>query len=281
LPGAKTDIDVIDEWLKATVDNVSHVYGRFPHPNPQIIVSPVASTWSRKKSPVPYGRVVRDFGESVQFFIDQRQNLNQFKADWTATHEFAHLLLPYVNWNNRWLSEGFASYYQNILMARSGQYSEQKAWNKLYAGFKRGERAAPELSPNSAAREGFGSNMKVYWSGAALAFLTDVKLRQQTNGAQSLDSVLDQLQACCLPSNRTWTGSQLMRKLDQLSQTKVFTNTYRQYANRPGFFPYQDIFSQLGIEIKYGRLSLNNEDRKKKALRESIISKRDNSSQKE
>ena len=135
LPGKSINVKEIEAWLKITIDNVSQVYGRFPHPSPQIIISPQGNSWSRRSSPVPFGRVVRDYGESVHFFIDQRQSLNDFNKDWTATHEFSHLFLPYINWKNRWLSEGFASYYQNLLMARGGTYSEQYAWQKLYDGF--------------------------------------------------------------------------------------------------------------------------------------------------
>ena len=261
---------MLQKWLIQTIDNVSLVYGRFPHPSPQIIISPTASAWSRYRSPVPFGRVVRDYGESVQFYIDQRQSLEQFKNDWTATHEFSHLLLPYINWKNRWLSEGFASYYQNILMARGDMYSERLAWQKLYDGFMRGKRSAPELSPNSAAREGWGGNMKVYWSGAALFFAADMQLRLQSKNRTSLDSTLDTLQKCCLPSGKAWSGTQLMRKLDELSESKVFSRLYKEYANNAEFVDFEKYFTQLGISIHNGKVRLNKQE-EFKLLRQSIM----------
>ncbi|MBT8142830.1 MAG: hypothetical protein HKN88_08605 [Gammaproteobacteria bacterium] len=275
LPGRKIDKPTMRDWLQQTVDNVSQVYGRFPHPSPQIIVSPSASSWSRQRSPVPFGRVVRDYGESVQFYIDQRQSLKQFNADWTATHEFSHLLLPYVKWKNRWLSEGFASYYQNILMARNGFYTEQSAWQKLHDGFMRGKRAVPELSPNAAAQGSWGGTMKIYWSGAALAFLADVQLRELSNHTKSLDTALDALQRCCLPSTRSWSGSQLMRKLDQLSETTVFSDLYTRYANNDEFVPFEQAYAKLGIEIKNQKVVLKSEPKYRK-YRASLLEKKEN-----
>lgn len=275
LPGKQIDYKKIESWLKQTVENVSLVYGRFPHPNPQIIISPTASSWSRQRSPVPFGRVVRDFGESVQFFIDQRQSLNAFNQDWTATHEFSHLLLPYVSHKNRWISEGFASYYQNILLARSGVYTQERAWQKLYDGFLRGQTSVPELSPNSAARTGRsnGGTMKVYWSGAALALLADIRLRKSSDNKKSLDTTLDALQACCLPSTQLWSGTRLMRKLDQLSDTNVFTSLYMDYANNATFIPYELGFEELGIKTGNRRIHFLG-DQDKKELRLSVSGKR-------
>ena len=270
LPGKAIDVKEIEAWLKKTIDNVSQVYGRFPHPNPQIIISPQGNSWSRRSSPVPFGRVVRDYGESVHFFIDQRQSLNDFNKDWTATHEFSHLFLPYINWKNRWLSEGFASYYQNLLMARGGEYSEQYAWQKLYDGFMRGKGSAPELSPNSAAREGRGGNMKVYWSGAALFFAADVELRLLSNNKTSLDTTLDKLQKCCLPSGKAWSGTRLMRKLDELSNTRVFSDLYKEYANSATFVDFEKSFAVLGISISNGKVNLS-DDPELSRLRQSFI----------
>ena len=65
--------------------------------------------------------------------MDPDRPLDDLRTDWTATHEFSHLLLPYVSRRDRWLSEGLASYYQNVLRARDGRLSETDAWRKLDA----------------------------------------------------------------------------------------------------------------------------------------------------
>ena len=51
-------------------------------------------------------------------------------------------MLPYITSRHRWMSEGFASYYQNILMARAESiHRRERAWKKLWDGFERGRQS--------------------------------------------------------------------------------------------------------------------------------------------
>lgn len=226
----------ITAWLDHVADQVSMPYGRFPIESPRIVVIPTPAGASGRNSPVPFGRVTRRGGETVELYVDVDRPIEDMYADWTATHEFSHLLLPAISWRQRWISEGFASYYQNVLMARAGQYTTAQAIRKLSAGFDRGQASRPELSPNDAAQEGVRrARYKIYWSGAAIALLADIRLRERSGGTESLDTVLGRFQHCCLPSDRRWTGTELFARFDDLIDEPVFMPLYRQYADSPGF----------------------------------------------
>ncbi|MGB5353732.1 MAG: hypothetical protein WBN32_08995 [Woeseia sp.] len=251
------DKAAILRWIEAAATDVSLAYGRFPNPSPQVLVIPGTEKSSSRGGAVPYGRVVRDGGESIELFINPNKPLSAFLDDWTATHEFSHLLLPYVNRQERWISEGFAQYYQNVLLARAGAYDDQRAWQKLYEGLERGRMSRPDLSPNDAAAgRGRESTMKVYWSGAAIALMADVALREQSGGEQTLDDVLRELQACCLPSNHSWSGPELFGKLDELAGRSVFMPLYQRYADAIGFPDTSNVFARLGLIIDDGRVRL-------------------------
>jgi len=242
-------IAAIASWVSDAASNVTLAYGRFPNPSLQVVVLPVGGhSWS--DSPVPFGRVIRDGGESVELFVDERRAIDEYYDDWTATHEFSHLMLPYIRSSNRWISEGFAQYYQNVLLARSGAYSELQAWQKLYEGFERGRKSRPDLSPNRAAARGTrDATMKVYWTGAAIALIADVELRRRSNGNESLDDVLSRLQECCLPSARTWSGQELFAKLDTLIEVPLFMPLYRRHANKTGFPDLRGLIGRLGLAV--------------------------------
>ena len=157
----------------------------------------------------------------------------------------------------KWISEGFAQYYQNVLLARSGTYDELKAWQKLYEGLERGRLSRPEMSPNEAASGSVrGGLMKVYWSGAALALIADVTLREQSSGEESLDLVLDKLQACCLPSDRMWSGPELFTKMDSLTAYPIFMQLYRRYADTAGFPDMRPLIERLGLSVSNGKVRL-------------------------
>lgn len=261
VPGATLRIEVqqpvdnkkaaeIVEWLRSAGSDVSLVYGRFPVPSTRVIVIPTGSRAWGGDRPVPFGRVTRNGGETVEFYINADRPIEEFYGDWTATHEFSHLMLPYVSSRHKWISEGFASYYQNILMSRAGHYTPLQAWTKLYEGFVRGQASRPELSPNDAAASGIRrARMKIYWSGAAIALLADIELRERSAGSESLDIVLDRLQQCCLPSDRRWSGPELFTKLDSMVDEPVFMPLYRRYADSAGFPAVLPALRRIGVQI--------------------------------
>ena len=246
------------EWLRSASGNVSLAYGRFPVPSPRIVVVPTGNSPWGGNSPVPFGRVTRNGEEKVEFFVNAERPIEEFYDDWTATHEFSHLMLPYVSGRHKWISEGFASYYQNVLMSRAGRYTPKRAWTKLHEGFERGRASRPELSLNDAAASGIRrARMKIYWSGAAIALLADIELRERSGGEESLDVALDRLQECCLPSDRTWSGPELFARLDSLVEEPVFMPLYRRHANSAGFPDVGPAFQRLGIDVEDDELHIH------------------------
>ena len=255
-PEQKILLDPLYEWVRDTAQTVNLAYGRFPNPTTSVVVLPNDRGWSRDDA-VTFGRVVRDGGETIELFVNPTRPMSEFYADWTATHEFSHLMMPYVSDEHSWISEGFATYYQNVLMARAGRYTEQKAWLKLWEGFERGRQSRPEMSMNEASREGVrGATMKIYWSGAAIALMADAELRQRSNGEVSLDSVLGRLQQCCLPSDHSWSGTEFFTKLDSLLDDPVFMPLYRRYANTAGFPEVRTLLEDLGVDYEQGEVLL-------------------------
>ena len=267
LPGAVLRIALVDdprqtlnaaavgEWLAAAASDVARVSGAFPNPAPQIIVQPSPAAWWRQaRSAVPFGYVIRDGGETVRFFVDPQRPVNDLLGDWTATHEFSHLLLPYVRSADKWVSEGFASYYQNVLLARRGVYTEQEAWRRLSRSFAQAA-ATPDPPPlrDLGSRPFWEVRMLVYWSGAAIALLADVELRQRSEGRESLDTVLARLQDCCLPSGHVWRAERLFAKLDELSPFPVFEELYARHAIAPGMPDFQTAFTALGVVPRSGQ----------------------------
>lgn len=271
-----TEVDMaeIAAWIQSTANNITLTYGRFPNPSARVVVIPVGGNPWGGDSPVPFGRVVRDGGETIELLVNERRPVSEYYSEWTPTHEFSHLMLPYLKRRQRWISEGFASYYQNVLLARAGEYTEQQAWQKLLAGLERGRGSVPTMSPNEAAAGAERNTlMKVYWSGASLALMADVELRRRSGGSESLDTVLGLMQRCCLPSNRVWSGIELFEKLDTLLDEPLFIRLYHRYANASGFPDARPLLLQLGVVDRGGDVDLD-EDAELAAIRRAITAPR-------
>jgi len=198
---------------------------------------------------VPFAQVVRNGGVCVEFFIDAARPLKEFITDWTATHELSHSLLPFVVREQAWLSEGMATYYQYILMARDGRLTPQQAWTRILKGFKKGRAGASRknLEQTAADMSAMHSFHNVYWSGAAMMLRADVRLRQISNNNFSLDDILKQVQPFLKGSQEEWSGMEMMQLFDRFSGTTVFMDIYNRYV--PGSrFPVDAAFlEKMGI----------------------------------
>lgn len=247
------------EWLHEAARSVGTVTGNFPQQNVQILLVGIGE----QRQAMPWAQVMRGGGISGHFFIDQNRPLNDFSRDWTPTHELSHMLLPFISSNDRWLSEGLASYYQNVLRARDGRLSERAAWQKLHEGFRRGvdgthgQRLA-DMSRNM--REN-GAYMRVYWSGAAIFMLADIKLRQESDGRQSLDSALAMLHECCMSQSKSWRAREMFNKFDDLTGTSIFSELYDRHVLSRNFPDVFESYHDLGIDSSSKKIRLSQDAR--------------------
>lgn len=248
------DLEQVQAWLTEAAQMVADLYGRFPVAQAQLLVVPNA----RGNEPTPWAYVLRGGSPAVHFFINQRRPMQEFYDDWTATHELAHLLLPFIDHNDAWLSEGVATYYQNVLRARAGRLTEHEAWSRLHSGFLRGRDAAPGMTLAQATESMYrgGTFMRVYWEGAAMILLADVRLRQLTAGKQSMDTALAALRDCCLDSNRSWSARELLARLDEITGTQVFTQLFDAHVGSKDFPDLTGVYRQLGLQVAGDALEL-------------------------
>jgi len=191
--------------------------------------------------------------------INKNASLEQLKDDWTIYHEFSHLLIPYDAGDERWLSEGLASYYQNILQARIGLFTEKKMWQKLYDGFERGRKQGnhrqQRLSYLSENMESNHNYMRVYWSGALFWLEADVALRQLNKG-ESLDHALFKLRQCCF--RYPLSATEIIQQLDRLTNSEIFSQLFQKFSTSYQIPAYGSLLQSLGIKQRFGNISLNN-----------------------
>lgn len=229
---------LLQHWLGEVADAALTVSGRFPLARAQVRVEEIRSD---DPSPVPWGQTSRRRNVAVLLYVRDDATLQELRDDWTATHEFSHLFHPYLGMRGRWLAEGLASYYQNVLRARVGLLSEAQAWEQLDAGFGRGRAAATGTRLDELGGRG---RMRVYWAGAAYWLEADLALRAR---GSSLDAVLGKYAQCCLQGSASVAPETFVAELDRIGDSDVFGNLYRRYAASLEFPALDDAYRQLGI----------------------------------
>jgi predicted metalloprotease with PDZ domain len=182
-------------------------------------------------------------------------------------HELSHLYHPYLGDSGRWLAEGLASYYQNVFRARAGMLGADEAWERLDAGFRRGE-AATSGSRLDAMGRGRGGTMRVYWAGAAYWLEADLALRRERG--TSLDAVLDEYARCCLHGGDSVAPPDFAAALDRIAGGNEFTTLYRRYAASRAFSSLDDAYRRLGITRDGDGLEFTG-NHKSRQLREAIM----------
>lgn len=231
----------LQRWLAEVAGATLTAFGRYPLADATVRITQIDSD---DDSPVPWGQTLRQDQVAVLLYVRRDATLAQLREDWTAVHELSHLFHPYLGSDGRWLSEGLASYYQNVLRARAGLLTPAQAWEQLDAGFGRGQRehSGMPLEQLSPGRRG---TMRVYWAGAAFWLEADLALRREHGS--SLDEVLSKYSRCCLRGTGEVAPPAFLGKLDELAGAGVFLPLYRRYAQSREFPSLDPAYSALGI----------------------------------
>ncbi|HJW46628.1 MAG TPA: hypothetical protein VJ484_09060 [Lysobacter sp.] len=231
----------LHRWAAEAANAVLAAFGRFPLRSATVFIEQQPS---QARSPVPWGQTSRRDGVAVYLYVRENASFDELRGDWTAVHELAHLFHPYLGDDGRWLAEGLASYYQNVLRARVGLLDEAEAWRRLDAGFGRGRRESSGLPLDELSRRHRGT-MRVYWAGAAYWLEADLALRRD---GSSLDDVLEQYARCCLRSTSEVRPERFAAQLDTIAGREVFAPLFRRYARSTEFPSLDAAYAALGIE---------------------------------
>lgn len=279
LPGGRVRLAVLDgrppldpdfarRWVERVTGALAAVHGRLPQPDIQVLVVPVGAS----HEPLPWAQVLRGGAPAVHLFVDQTRPHAELLAEWTAWHEFSHLLLPYVQRSDAWLSEGLATWYQSVLRARAGVIRAHDAWQALHRGFQRGQRAArsdtlAEASEHMLQERRF---QRVYWSGAAMLLQADLRLRR---AGSSLDAALGALARCCLPSPRAWSAREVAEAFERETGIAGLWDLFAGALDSTAFPDLGPAWRALGLEAGADDLAPR-PDPAAAALRDAIMAPR-------
>jgi len=245
--------DEIRRWLGRALQATASVGGRFPHDRVHFIIIPTPS----QDKHVVFGMVRRGGGSSVLLLPSPNATVGELESDWVAVHELSHLWLPHLYPGDRWITEGIATYLQEVLRARCGLQSSERAWTRLQEGFERGRRAGTGRPLASESREmsRTGAYHRVYWAGAAFALAVDVRLRKNSNGEMTLLRAISDGQRVWGTDARLVDGSALLSALQEASGADFIQELAETYAANSDFPSIEYVRSPEYREIRRQILS--------------------------
>lgn len=218
----------LQTWIRETEQGLTRLVGALPY---RYRVHFHHRT--RGRGPVPWANTDKRRGRAVHFYVNTAYAWLLFKKDWTASHELAHLMFPYLGDNGKWFAEGLASYLQYQIMYASGTINWRQASARYKERFEAARRqhhnADMSLVSLSSLR---GGNVRLYWGGAAYFLHADRALHEE-RGLRLSDVITTYLQ-CCM--SRGWYSAQKMiEDFDRLSESDIFTRLYESIILQKGF----------------------------------------------
>ncbi|UCH29588.1 MAG: hypothetical protein JSV06_00790, partial [Myxococcales bacterium] len=204
---------------------------------------------------VVFGMLRRGGGASILLVPSASATREGLDDDWVAVHELSHLWLPRFYPQDRWLSEGVATYLQEVLRARCGLQTEARAWQRLLEGFARGRRSGTgrPLTLESRDMDETGAYHRVYWAGAAFALEADVWFRETTDGRESLLDALSSAQPVWGHSARPVTPEVFLKALGGADGSDFVEALGREYQSRSEF-PDEAYIAALELRARRAKI---------------------------
>lgn len=212
--------EAVTGWVSGAAGCVASLFGRFPV-DATVFVVPV-----RGADELVFGRVLSLAGASVALLFGAEARAAGAHDDWIAVHELFHLGTPSFVGEGHWLEEGLATYYEPVLRERARWMREEDLWRHFAREMPRGLRrdgAPPSLED----RDDIDST---YWGGALFALQADVRIREATRGARSLDDVLRASLARLGDATHAATVADFVRLGDEATGTRVLADLYARDA---------------------------------------------------
>ncbi|MDA1195399.1 MAG: hypothetical protein O2894_09470 [Planctomycetota bacterium] len=261
----------IRTWVHEAMRAVATIDGRFPTPRLAVIVEPVPG----RDPPSPFGTSMRAGGGHVHLLLSNAAKDPALPGEWVAVHEMMHLALPWTFDEEAWLQEGFTTYYQEVLRARAGMISEREAWQNIEAGFGRGRRrgGVRTLALESRDMHREHAYHRVYWAGAAIALLIDVRLRSGSNGRYALDDFVNWWRAHRGGQVNANRGLDLLRAAEEALQVSPCSRIAVRWLESTDFPDVGPVYEALGIRARAGRVELD-DTAPQAALRRAIMTSR-------
>lgn len=150
-----------------------------------------------------------------------------------------------------WVSEGFSSYYEGLILVRTGLWDEEALWRQISRNISAVEElpvtSVEDVSLSTWMRPFPVSEQYYYDKGSLLGLLLDVKIRGATANRHSLDDVMARLYRDHYQRNRGFTTQELLGYIAEYMSAEETQAFYHDYIDGREPLPYQEVLALAGM----------------------------------
>jgi predicted metalloprotease with PDZ domain len=153
-----------------------------------------------------------------------------------------------------WVSEGITDYYAPLVITRSGVVPEAYLWNDLTGKMQQVNDAPPvaleDASLSTWIHPQDGTGYLYYPKGGMAGFLLDVMIRDASNNARSLDTVMRELYTASFKRGRGFTGDEWWAAVSRAAGGRSFSDFAARYVDGRDPFPYATVLPLAGLRLQ-------------------------------
>jgi predicted metalloprotease with PDZ domain len=167
-----------------------------------------------------------------------------------------------------WVSEGITDYYAPLAITRGGVVPEAYLWNNLTEKMQQVNDAPPvaleDASLSTWIHPQDNTGYLYYPKGALAGFLLDVMIRDASNNARSLDTVMRELYTADFKHGRGFTADEWWAAVSRAAGGRGFGDFAARYVDGRDSFPYATVLPLAGLRLqtdtaRVPRLGVNTE----------------------
>lgn len=234
-------------WIETSAQSIRGYFGRFALARAAVIL--LVDDGNRIDGAMTMG----NGGGSVLIRVGKSTPERELDADWQMTHEMVHLSMPNLPEAQRWFEEGLATYIEPLARARAGRLGAEQVWAETLRGMRYALPRAGEGGLDET-----HTWARTYWAGALFVLLADVRIREQTGNARSLDDALEAVQAAGGSVAVRWSMQRMIEVGDAATGTTVLRDLYASMGHAALQVDLAQLWKELGIRSDaHGRVGFD------------------------
>lgn len=232
---------LITRWVHDSATAVARFWGGFPVKHALVIVLPAEG-----RAHVVFGKVLPDSSPAIVVRVGEHATCDALYGDWVLVHELFHTGSPSYVGEGKWFDEGLATYYEPLIRARAGWLGERRIWTEF-------ANAMPQGLPALAAKglESAKSYRGIYWGGAIMVMLADLRIRQATGGRLGLEDGMRAVLAAGGDATEVWGLEHTLQTADHAVGMHVLEQLAADHARRADPVALDKVLAKLGV-IRHG-----------------------------
>jgi hypothetical protein len=237
----------VARWIETAFGAVTAFYAQPPDSEVLVVIAPIP-----KERGVKFGRLLPESAPGIVMLVGEKTSERDLADDWMLTHELFHIGTPSYGAKSGWFDEGLATYYEPLIRARAGLYSEKRVWEEFASEMPRGLGALTKVGlSNGETRD------ELYWGGGLFCLLADVEARRRTAGKRGLEDGLRAVLRAGGNSSVVWSLEETFEAMDQGIGVPVLGELAKRHMAHGAPVDFPRLLAELGVVVGKRGVSLD------------------------